>query len=154
MPKKEDKTQKGIANPVKYYLSVGSAALNTFGAVLIFFSFQISSSDFMLVTSYDGRSALCVGSRAMFTITQDGGLGVGTKCPDYQNGRPTAVINTEYPGVAKLGLILIVFGFFFQIFSIEKPHKVEIEQTPAPEGGNVRATPKNKCGSRRSQHPR
>jgi hypothetical protein len=108
---------------IKYRVSQISACLNIFGTILLFFSFQATSSDFMLVTTKDERAALCVGNAALFVLDQRGGLGIGTKCPDWQTGRPTAVVNTEHPSLASSGLFLLILGFLTQLISIEQPKK-------------------------------
>ena len=106
---------------LKYRLAIWSAVFNLFGTLFLFYSFQATSTDFILVTTKEGKSALCVGDRALFTITQDGGLGIGTKCPDHETGKPTAVVNTKHPRFVTTGFIFILLGFLMQCFSIENP---------------------------------
>jgi len=75
----------------------------------------------MLVIAKNNRSALCVGRAAMFIMGDDGhSLSVGTDCPEWENGRPTAVINTEHPNFAKAGIIAIVLGSIIQLSSLIK----------------------------------
>ena len=105
----------------KHQFAKWSAVSNLLGTFLLFFSFQATSTDFLLVITKDNRSALCVGSNAMFVMTPTGGLGIGTRCPDPKSGKPTAIVNTDQPVLATLGLSCIILGFFMQLFSIEKP---------------------------------
>lgn len=123
---------------IKYRLAIGSAVLNVLGTLLLVFSFQATSSDFMLVTAKDGRAALCVGKAALFVLDQQGGLGVGTKCPDWQTGSPAAVVNTEHPNFVVVAFFLIVAGFVLQVFSINKP----VSQQP-----HISANSPCPCGS-------
>ena len=113
----------------KHHFAYLSAGLNFLGAIFLFLSFQATSTDFILVTATDGRSALCVGKNALFFMTPDGGLGMGTKCPDWETGKPTAVVNTEHPSFAKAGIFFILFGFLLQLFSIDKPKDAKKKPT-------------------------
>lgn len=105
----------------KYQWSRLSASLNLVGSLLLFFSFQATSTDFLLVTNPDGQSALCVGKAALFVLTLDRGLKMGTGCPEWQSGKPTAVVNTEHPKFAFWGLLMILVGFVSQYLGIERP---------------------------------
>jgi hypothetical protein len=99
-----------------------SAFLNLLGALLVFLSFQATSTDFFLVTTKENKTALCVGKSAMFVMGPGTSLLIGTACPEAMPGaRPTAVVNTDAPWLAILGWALLFVGFFFQLFSIEAP---------------------------------
>jgi len=104
-----------------YNLARLSAVLNIVGSILLFFSFQATSTKFLIVPTNDGRTALCVGSEAMFVVKPGGGIGIGTKCPDSDKGKPAAVVNTECPVLAVIGFLMILGGFITQYKSIEKP---------------------------------
>jgi hypothetical protein len=106
----------------KYQMAKVSAILNLLGALLLFVSFQAASTDFMLVSTKGGRQALCVGKQAMFVVDPGYRVGVGVaECPSGADAKPTAVVNTDKPWLAKLGWFLIVAGFIFQWISIEPP---------------------------------
>jgi hypothetical protein len=117
----------------KYQMARASAILNLVGAVLLFVSFQATSTDFMLVSTKDGRQALCVGKRAMFVMEPNyhTGIGVAT-CPNDPDAKPAAVINTDEPWLAKLGWLLIVVGFIFQWASIEPPQAPVVRVSYGP----------------------
>jgi len=96
--------------------------LNLAGTVILFLSFQATSSNFRLITTKDGKSALCVDQRAMMIATPDGGWTIGAqKCPDWENARPAAVVNIEHPSFITLGFILTTFGFLLQFLSFPSP---------------------------------
>lgn len=104
-----------------------AAALNLVGAVLLWLSFQATSSNLRIVTTADHRTALCAGGRAL--IVDDpihGGTGYGiARCPEWENARPAAVVNVELPFLVTLGFILLLLGFIVQYFSIPGPETVE-----------------------------
>ena len=105
----------------KFYLAIGSAILNTVGALLVGVSFQAASTPFLLVVERDGKAYLCVGKQALFSLDAKGALGMGTQCGDTTNAKPAAVVNFEHPILGILGFMFIVFGFGMQLFSLEKP---------------------------------
>ncbi|HEX4487065.1 MAG TPA: hypothetical protein VH088_12405 [Terriglobales bacterium] len=104
----------------KYRLAQVSAVLNLLGALLVFFSFQATSNDFILVSTPDGEAAFCVGGKAMFG-TFNKGLLINTDCPKGKNFKPTAVVVNDSPYLGYLGWGLLGLGFILQFFSIEKP---------------------------------
>jgi len=110
----------------KYLCAIFSAAVGFLGTILLFYSFQAASTPFLLVINKDSRAYLCVGNRALFSMTQDGSLGVGTSCGDTTNARPAAVVNLEHRSWGIIGFVLLLLSFGFQGFAIEKPRPVEI----------------------------
>ena len=48
-----------------------------------------------------------------------------SRCPDWQNARPAAVVNIENPFLVTLGFILLLLGFAIQYFSIPNSETVE-----------------------------
>jgi hypothetical protein len=93
--------------------------LNLFGTVLLFLSFQATSSNFRLITTSQGDSALCVDQRALIISYAVRGMSIGTMdCPDWQNARPAAVVNVERPSFVTLGFICTTLGFLLQFLSI------------------------------------
>lgn len=110
----------------KYRTAQASAVLSLLGSFLVFLSFITTSSDFMLVSTKDGRSALCVGNRAMFEMGQYQNIGVGVaRCPQGVDAKPTVVAVTDWPWVARTGWFMLVLGLLLQLFSIEKTPTVE-----------------------------
>jgi hypothetical protein len=105
---------------------VGLAA-NLAGAVLLWLSFQATSSNLKIVTTTDHRTALCAAGRAL--IVDDplhGGTAFGVaRCPEWENARPAAVVNVELPFLVTLGFILLLLGFAVQYFSIPNPETIE-----------------------------
>ena len=96
--------------------------LNLAGTVTLFLSFQATSSNFRLITTKDGKSALCVDQRAMVVALPGGAWTIGSQqCPDWENARPAAVVNIEKPGFVTLGFILTTLGFLFQFLSFPSP---------------------------------
>lgn len=104
----------------KYQMARLSAGLNFLGALLVFLSFQATSTNFLLVTGPQNTSALCIGDRAMFLMTNDGGVGIGTTCPKGEDTKPTAVVNSDAPWLGYLGWGILASGFIMQFFSVEK----------------------------------
>ena len=103
------------------------AALNLAGAVLLWLSFQATSSNLKIVTTIDHRTALCSGGRALIVddpIHHGTSFGL-SRCPEWENARPAAVVNVELPFLVTLGFILLLLGFLVQYFSIPDPGTVE-----------------------------
>jgi len=92
---------------------------NLFGWVFLYLSFQATSSNFKLVTTPYGWSALCVNNMALLATGPYGGIGLGlSKCPDWEHARPAAVVNVENPFLETLGFILVIAGFLLQFLSV------------------------------------
>jgi len=105
----------------------GALALNLLGSALPFVLFQATSSDVKIVATIDHRTALCVAGRAMI-VTSPGGSGVSIgmpACPDWENARPAAVINVEYPFFVTLGFLMLISGFVIQYFAVPDPHTID-----------------------------
>jgi hypothetical protein len=94
-------------------------ALNVAGAICLFYAFQATSSNFRLITTSSGDSALCVEQRAMMIASKDGGWVIGAmSCPDWVNAKPAAVVNIEKPILVTVGLLSTLAGFTLQFFTI------------------------------------
>ena len=116
------------SNNVKYLWAIFSSLLSIAGTFLLVFSLQVTSTNFTIVTTQDGNSALCVGKEAMFVVKQGGGIGIGARCPEWETGKPAAVINTEHPNFVTIALFLLIAGFVMQLISIFKPiQKIETQ---------------------------
>jgi len=106
----------------KFHRAVLSAFLNLLGSLLLFYSLQFSSSEFLLETLDNGHQALCVNGNAMFEWRAGGvALGRADACKNATGAKPTALINTDHPAFVGWGLGMLFLGFLLQIFSIEKP---------------------------------
>jgi hypothetical protein len=129
--------------------------LNFFGAALLFYSFQATSSDFRLVSSNLGTSALggemhsyalCVNDYALLASDARTGIAVGHHgCPNWVNARPAAVVNVEHPAFEGLGFILLLLGFLIQFLSVPHPATiVELRQAIKMEQANARESKRNR----------
>jgi hypothetical protein len=106
-------------------------ALNVAGTILLFYSFQATSSSFRLISrsqpSVMGKYteyAICVKD---FTLLETNGHGVGIGhfgCPTSEDDRPAAVVNTEHPRFITLGFLMIVVGFIIQYFAVPEPKSI------------------------------
>ena len=93
--------------------------------VLLFLSFQATSSNFRLITTNDGRSALCVYGRALLTSEERGGFSIGSMaCPEWEHAKSVAVVNIERPIFVTLGFAFASFGFLLQLLSIPSPKTI------------------------------
>lgn len=99
--------------------------LNLLGAALLFFSFQATSSNFILITGSDGTSALCVNGKSLVAELPGHGWRIGgAPCPELEHGRPTAVVNSEHPFFVTLGFIITIIGFALQFLAIPGPRSI------------------------------
>jgi hypothetical protein len=97
--------------------------LNIAGAGLLYWSFQATSTDLLLVTGSQ-MNGFCVAGHVLFAMAPDGkGLlvGGGVSCPEGPTAKRTAVVNTEHPSFNSWGWFLLILGFVVQIFSLEYP---------------------------------
>jgi hypothetical protein len=94
---------------------------NLAGTVMLFLSFQATSSELRLVTTPEGNLALCVNKRAL-VISLPNGIALGSPtCPNWENSRPAAVVNIEHPAFISWGFILTTLGFILQFLSFPSP---------------------------------
>jgi hypothetical protein len=99
--------------------------LNLLGTVLLFVSFQATSSNFRLITASDGRAALCIDQRVILVADAKGlSFSGGGDCPKWGNARPAAVVNFEQPVLVTIGFALLTMGFLLQVVSIPRPRTV------------------------------
>lgn len=97
-------------------------AANLVGTVVLFYSFQATSSRFSIVTQDNGpRVALCVNELSLLNVQEDKGIMLGGKCPTWANNRPAAVVNIERPWLVTVGFILSFLGFAIQFASTPSP---------------------------------
>ena len=93
--------------------------LNLVGTVMLFVSFQATSSNLKIVHTSDGRTALCIDKHALMIDIPPNGLMLGAStCPEWQNARPAAIVNIELPILVTFGFILTTAGFLLQFLSL------------------------------------
>ena len=97
--------------------------LNLLGTGLLFFSFQATSSNVRIIRTKQGQTALCVDKTAILVVDREhSGLTLGMPpCPEWENARPTAVVNIEKPWLVTIGFLVLSFGFLLQFLSIPSP---------------------------------
>lgn len=108
--------------------------LNLAGTALLFYSFQVTSSDFRLVTARTKsvlaneefvQYALCVNNFTIIETDSNGGVKVGhPNCPDWEHSRPAAVVNIEHPFFEGLGFLTLLAGFLIQYLSVPQPKTI------------------------------
>jgi hypothetical protein len=92
-------------------------SLNLLGMVLLFLSFQATSSNFRFVTTPDNKDYICIQNEAFFMHPHDGGFSMGSfPCP--QDARAAAIVNAEHPSFIFIGFACSALGFLLQLLSI------------------------------------
>jgi hypothetical protein len=106
---------------MKKALELSGIVLGFLGTIFVFFALQINSSDFRIVHSPDPSrpgvidESLCFGTSTMITVSPgESGVGVTTHCPIQPGDQPTAVVNTNNPILAYLGLVFLGCSFILQ----------------------------------------
>jgi hypothetical protein len=113
----------------KYRMAQWSAALNFVGALLVFLSFQATSSDFFLTHLGGGEHALCVGKEALVIWGVNRmQIGIPNGCAGASETPKVAIVALESPTLEKFGWGMLLLGFFLQTFSIEKPSPLKCEE--------------------------
>lgn len=127
-------------------------ALNLAGTVLLFFSFQATSSSFRLIQRTVGTGIfqteheydICVEDYTLLVTDAHSGVGFGHPgCAVAENDRRVAVVNTEHPSLVTLGFLLITLGFIIQFFAVPEPKTIaelrkEIKLLKIKEKANTR----------------
>ena len=91
--------------------------------VLLFLSFQATSSNFRFVATPEGDNAICAFQTAFMVHHKDGSTTVGTfECPP--NARPAAIVNSEHPAFIFVGFALSALGFFIQLLTVPSAESV------------------------------
>lgn len=100
--------------------------MNLVGTVLLFLSFQATSSNVRIITSPAGLTTICVDKIALFTRLAEGGWLFRTSavCPDWEQARPAAVVIIEKPLFVTIGFGLTTLGFLLQFLSIPSPRTI------------------------------
>jgi hypothetical protein len=105
--------------------------LNVAGALLLFLSFQATSSSFRLIrkpVSAESNAGfmyeICV-EDYMLLATDTRGVFLGHHgCPATSDDRRAAVVNTEYPALVTIGFLMTLIGFSIQFFSVPEPRTI------------------------------
>lgn len=99
---------------------------NLLGTVLLFLSFQATSSNVTLVKTSDGSTYFCIGQRAIFIALASGGIGFISTCPTPQEavGRPISVVNVEHPLFVTVGFAFTSLGFLLQVLALPSPRTI------------------------------
>ena len=90
---------------------------NLLGTGLLYLSFQATSSTVKIVSTADGKSAMCMGHFAVF-VASARGTEIGTGCPDWENGKSIALVTVERPALIYLGFGVLTLGFLLQFLSV------------------------------------
>jgi hypothetical protein len=106
--------------------------MNLAGTLLLFYSFQATSSSFRLVKrqpsglfSVNSEYSICVEDYTLMSTDARGGVVIGHRgCPTSQDDRRAAVVNTEHPTFITIGFFLIFFGFMILFFSVPEPKTI------------------------------
>lgn len=114
--------------------------LNLLGAVVLFLSFQATSSDFKIVVTkgVDGNGdsklfgyGVCVGKdMVMYANPNSGIVGWGgTKCVGFSSRsvHPVAIVTSENRWFAAIGFLLTAAGFLIQYLATSGPPKTIAE---------------------------
>lgn len=97
--------------------------LNLVGTVMLFLSFQATSSKIKIISTPDGNTALCVSGWAIFVANEKYAT-FSSPCPEWQNARSVAVVNIEKPILVTVGFSILTMGFLLQFLSIPSPKTV------------------------------
>jgi hypothetical protein len=98
--------------------------MNLIGTVLLFLSFQATSSNVRIVKELDGTTAVCVDKISLFRSFASGAWQLSGPCPDWDTGRPAAVVIIEKPLFVTIGFTLTSLGFLLQFLSLPSPKTI------------------------------
>jgi hypothetical protein len=106
--------------------------LNLVGTLLLFLSFQATSSSFRLVKRDSSRFfksekeySICVEDYTLLSTNATGAVAIGHRgCPTSEDDRRAAVVNTEHPLFITFGFALILIGFALQFFAVPEPKTI------------------------------
>jgi hypothetical protein len=90
---------------------------NLAGTVLLFLSFQATSSNLIIKRASNGSTAMCIDQTGIAVTNPQGAWELGGACPDWPQARPTAVVNVERPYLITIGFILASLGFLLQVLA-------------------------------------
>lgn len=90
---------------------------NLTGTVLLFLSFQATSSNLIIKRASNGSTAMCIDRSGIAVTNPEGAWELGGLCPDWPSARPTAVVNVERPYLVTIGFIFASLGFLLQVMA-------------------------------------
>jgi hypothetical protein len=107
-------------------------ALNLAGTLLLFWSFQATSSSFRLLKRHVSphfptavEYSICVEDYTLLSTNAHGEVFIGGNgCPTSEDDRPAAVVNTEHPLFITIGFCCILIGFITQFFAVPEPKTI------------------------------
>ncbi len=107
-------------------------AMNLTGTLLLFLSFQATSSSFRLVKRNNSlffktekEYSICVEDYTLLSTNAQGSVAIGHRgCPSSEDDRRAAVVNTEHPVFITIGFSLILIGFVIQFFAVPEPKTI------------------------------
>jgi hypothetical protein len=102
---------------------------NLTGAVLLFLSFQATSSSVKILSSNrsgDLSIAVCINGRAIMGSFPDGRwfMGAGACSDNPALARSVAVVSVERPAFVTIGFILTTIGFLLQYLAVPSPKTI------------------------------
>jgi hypothetical protein len=106
----------------KYQWASWALVLNVVGFVLLFVAFQATSSD-LKITKENTAIALCFGEHAVLyddPSEKTRIFGISVPLAACSKGKPSAIVNTDYPWLGKLGVLFIFVSFWMQFKSIDR----------------------------------
>jgi hypothetical protein len=110
----------------KYQWATWSLVLNVLGFLLLFVAFQATSSDLAIYSnSKDKIAALCYAGSAMVMLDMSvprgrTNIGISPQFSPCSSGKPTAIVNTDYPLLGKIGILFVFVSFWMQYKSIDR----------------------------------
>jgi hypothetical protein len=107
--------------------------LNLSGTLVLFFSFQATSSSFRLIRrpisdvgvlrgEYDYE--ICVQDFTLLSTDKRGIMLGHQGCPTAEDDRPAAVVNTEHPNLITAGFLMTFAGFIIQFFAVPEQQSI------------------------------
>jgi len=107
--------------------------LNLIGSLLLFYSFQATSSDFRLITATTTSAiggeikeyALCVDNYTLLQSNAQNEMVLGHRgCTEWANSKPAAVVSIEHRSFIGIGFVFTLAGFLLQLLSIPEPRTI------------------------------
>jgi hypothetical protein len=95
---------------------------NLVGTVLLFWSFQATSSAFRLIRLDLGNSTfeyrICADEITISAVNTRGAIFMNMRpCPFSLDKRPVAIVTTEHQALVTVGFIFLLAGFFVQMLA-------------------------------------
>ena len=102
--------------------TVGSALANIIGTLLLFYAFSVGSTDVSVVKDAKGQVFFCLKDAAAFglsPVTRSIVFDTGAcRSPEQAAAGRVAMINTDRPNLALLGLLLVVASSILSVIPV------------------------------------